>query len=329
MKILITVAKENNARKDNADALRCADSIVCALEKKYISAEMLFIEPNDFLKNENEVITQIKRKKPDCVFNLFEGFSNDAQKEIEFAAILEKSNTPFTGNNSKALNQCLDKNCCKSLLDEAGIPVPAGIYLKQAEDLNTGHVTLPVFIKPCCEDASVGIDQDALVYTKEDLSRAVRNKLKNYPAGLIIEEFLPGKEFNISFIGNPPYETLGISVMDYTQPNANKPFMSYAAKWLKQSLDFNRLIPQVIEKQKYGKLEKVIIALGSKAAQVMGCESYCRVDLRQKNDKLFVIDVNPNPDINTDSGFAHQAYKAGYSYEEIIHKIVCLTIKKC
>ncbi|MCG2711811.1 MAG: ATP-grasp domain-containing protein [Candidatus Omnitrophica bacterium] len=326
MKALITIARENNAREDNADALRCAGSIVEALAKKSISGELLFVEPGDFLRKEKEIIKQLKKKNPDCIFNLFEGFSNDARKEIVFARILENSGIPFTGNNSKTLRRCLNKNDCKNLLAKAGIPVPEGICLKPGEELNAQKVALPAFIKPCCEDASVGIDKDALVFTKEDLSRAVSIKLKNYPAGLIVEEFLPDKEFNVSFIGRPPYEMLGVSSMDFSRVNASKPFMSYEAKWLKQSTDFNKLIPDVIDRDKYGELEKEIVDLCRKAAQAIGCESYFRVDLRQKDDKVFIIDINPNPDINTDSGFAHQAYSAGYSYEEIIHKIVCLTV---
>lgn len=325
MKVLIAIARENNAREDNADALRCAESIEAVLLKKRISAEMMFIEPKDFLKKEDDIIKQIKSKTPDCIFNLFEGFSNDAKKEIEFAAILENSGIFFTGNNSKILRMCLDKNHCKNLLLKADIPVPKGIHLKYAEELDVQKVTLPVFIKPCCEDASVGIDSDALVFTEEDLTRAVNFKLKDYPAGLIVEEFLPDKEFNVSFIGNPPYEMLGISMMDYAQVNAEKPFMSFEAKWDKQSADFNKLTPGVIERNKYGKLESEIIDLCRKAAMVIGCESYFRIDLKQKSNKVFIIDINPNPDINTDSGFMRQAYSAGYTYEDVLGKIVCLS----
>ncbi|MBI4846791.1 MAG: D-alanine--D-alanine ligase [Candidatus Omnitrophica bacterium] len=322
MRVLITVDREVNAREDTADALRCADSVSLALAKKGISTETLFVEPEDF--SGNAIIEQIKEKKPDCVFNLFEGFSNDAQKEVEFAAILENSGIPFTGSRSEMLGRCLDKNYCKTLLVKAGIPVPVGVCLKRKEDLNSYQASLPVFIKPCCEDASVGIDKDALVFSRKDLNRQASSKLKKYPAGVIIEEFIPGKEFNVSFIGKPPYELIGISVMDYARVNASKPFMSYEAKWVKQSPDFSKLIPEVIDRNKYGELEKEIADLCRKASSVVGCENYFRIDLRQKNDKLFIIDINPNPDINTDSGFSRQAYSAGYSYEEIIYKIVCL-----
>ncbi|MFH1063402.1 MAG: ATP-grasp domain-containing protein [Candidatus Omnitrophota bacterium] len=327
MKVLIAISRENNARQDNADASRCADSIGAALQKKSISVDCLFIEPGDFLKPEKEIIKKIKSANPDCVFNLFEGFSYDAQREIDFAIILEKSNIPFTGSTSKVLRKCLDKNSCKNILIKAGLPVPAGICLKPGEGFSANKLELPVFIKPCCEDASVGIDKDSLVFNQENLDNAIKLKLQNHPEGIIIEEFLSGNEFNVSFIGRPPYEMLGVSVMDYAKVKAQKPFMSYEAKWEEQSADFNKLIPRVIEKNAYGTLEKEIVDLCVKAAQAIGCEGYFRVDLRQNNNKIFIIDINPNPDINTDSGFARQAYSAGYNYEEIINKIVCLAIK--
>lgn len=327
MKVLIAIARENNARQDNADAFRCAESVQAALQKKGTEVNFLFVEPGDFLKSEKELIKKIKIKNPDCVFNLFEGFSYDAQREIEFAYILEESGIPFTGNESKVLQQCLDKNYCKNILLKAGLPVPTGICLKPGEGFNLNELALPVFIKPCCEDASVGIDKDSLVFTPEHLNKAIKLKLQSHPEGIIIEEFLAGNEFNVSFIGKPPYEMLGVSIMDYAKVKAQKPFMSYEAKWEQQSADFNKLIPQVIKKEEYGDLEKRITSLCIKAGQAIGCAGYFRVDLRQNNNKIFIIDINPNPDINTDSGFTRQAHSAGYAYEEIINKIVCLAIE--
>jgi len=328
VKVLIAIARENNARQDNADASRCADSIKAALSAKNIAADLFFVEPGDFLRSEKNLIRKIKNLNPDCVFNLFEGFSYDAQREIDFAGILEKTGIAFTGNKSKVLEQCLDKNLCKNLLLKAGLPVPAGLCLKPGEGLSSSKLKLPVFIKPCCEDASVGIDKDSLVSNQEDLNKVINLKLQKHPEGLIIEEFLSGNEYNVSFIGQPPYEMLGISIMDYSKVNAQKPFMSYEAKWERQSPDFNKLIPQVIAKNQYSDLEKQIADLCVQAARNIGCSGYFRVDLRQSNNKIFIIDVNPNPDINNDSGFARQAYSAGYTYEEIICKILSLTMER-
>jgi len=328
VKVLIAIARENNARQDNADASRCAKSIKTALSAKNIAADLFFVEPGDFLKSEKNLIKKIKDLNPDCVFNLFEGFSYDAQREIDFACILEKTGIVFTGNTSKVLQQCLDKNLCKNLLIKAGLPVPAGICLKPGEGLSSSKLKLPVFIKPCCEDASVGIDKDSLVSNQEDLNKIINLKLQKHPEGLIIEEFLSGNEYNVSFIGQPPYEMLGISVMDYSKVDAQKPFMSYEAKWEEKSPDFNKLIPRVIKRKQYGDLEKQITNLCVQAAQKIGCAGYFRVDLRQGNNKVFIIDINPNPDINNDSGFSRQAYSAGYTYEEIIFKIVSLTVGK-
>ncbi len=65
-----------------------------------------------------------------------------------------------------------------------------------------------------------------------------------------------------------------------------------------------------------------ICRISREAGRVMGCRGYFRVDLRERNGKLFVLEVNPNPDINTDSGFVKQSARRGLSYPEMVAGLV-------
>ena len=97
--------------------------------------------------------------------------------------------------------------------------------------------------------------------------------------------------------------------------------MSYDAKWSPETEDFRSLVPEV-ELSLVPSIRENILRQSTSAALALGCRGYFRVDLRERNGELFVLDVNPNPDINVDSGFARQAAAAGYAYEDIVEIIL-------
>lgn len=318
--ILIVAGKEEILRRDIQDVLRCKAFLEKVLLRKGLNIDSLFITKKDFRKAEN-LKNNILSYKPDCIFNLFEGFSDDSQKEAEFVRVLEKMNIPFTGNPSFSLNICLDKEKTKKILKKNRIPAPEGIFLKNIKDLDKYSINLPVFVKPCFEDASLGVDKDSLITEKYRLRKILSEKLGEFPKGLILEEFIPGNEYNIGFLGEYPYELLGISVLDYSRYEGYSPFLTYRSKWKTDSYEFKKLLPSLkdnISKE----LKKRLVNLASKAGRVLKCRNYFRIDIREKNGKIFVLDVNPNPDINKDSGFMRQGYNHGYKYEDIIEKIL-------
>lgn len=325
-RVVIVTGKEGCRRQDVIDAKRCAKSVETALSDLGYTVRNIFVEKGDFLSKE-KVFNKIARCRADCVFNLFEGFSDDSFKEAEFAKMLESSGVPFTGNASAALKVCRDKAALKEVLSRKGITTPAGKLVKRITEVNVGAVNIPLFIKPCCEDASLGIDRDALVVKKEQLCAVVRDKLRQFPQGVLIEEFIPGKEYNIGMMGDYPYEALNISVIDYTAYKEFPPFLTYRSKWDYNSEEFKRIFPQsgVFIAPR---LRKEILRLAKKIGKILSCRSYFRVDFREKKGKLFVLDVNPNPDINEDSGFIKQAGAAGLGYNEVVGKIVALAVKR-
>ncbi|MDP2923854.1 MAG: ATP-grasp domain-containing protein [Candidatus Omnitrophota bacterium] len=324
-KILIVVEKEQTQRKDLVDTLRCRDSVEEVFLDKGICVDTLYLEKKDF-ENLKNIKEKIYNSKADCVFNLFEGFSDDSAKEAEFAEILEEMQVPFTGNPSSTLGLCLDKERTKNILRESKILVPQGKFIKYLEELSVDSFNFPVFIKPCCEDASLGIDKDSLANTKEDLHRTVSKKIKEFPKGLLVEEFLAGKQYSAAFLGDFPYEALGISFIDYSLYKNLPSYFTYASKWDMSCDEFKILMPSVSKVD--DDLKKTIIDIARKTAKTLGCRGYFRVDLRESRGELFVLDVNPNPDINCDSGFMKEAYVKGYTYAIAIEKILALALEK-
>jgi D-alanine-D-alanine ligase len=321
-KILIAVGREETGRDDVREVLRCKDSIERVFAKKNIDSETLFIEKEDF-KCLRSFKKKILDKNPFCIFNLFEGFSDDSEKEAEFAKLLEEAKIKFTGNPHAALSVCLDKLATKRILKRNNLPVARGFLVKNGR-IAGNNLIFPLFVKPRREDASVGIDKDSLVNNERELLSVIKKRLKHFPAGLVVEEFLPGKEYSVAFLGRSRYEVVGISEIDYSKHKRFLPFLTYGAKWNKKVPEYRAVMPDYNAKINAA-LRKSIISLSTRAAKALGCRGYFRVDLRENSGKVFIIDVNPNPDINQDSGYFKLAHNGGYTYEDVVERIVRLS----
>jgi D-alanine-D-alanine ligase len=166
-KVGIAVAYEPGGRQDITDAFRCAQAIEKVLQQAKIPVEIFKIT-KDMLRNISTLETIISEKWL-TLYNLFEGFGEDAGEEITFAELVEKLNIPFTGNPSYALRNCLNKFIANKLLSEAGIRTPRSFFIQKECDsdiLFKEHGFTPFFIKPCFEDASIGIDEHSLITDK-------------------------------------------------------------------------------------------------------------------------------------------------------------------
>ena len=80
-------------------------------------------------------------------------------------------------------------------------------------------------------------------------------------------------------------------------------------------------MPRVLNK-KDPEYRSDIVDISRRAARAVGCTRYFRVDLREKNGELYVLDINPNPDISPDSGLIRQAASRGMDYTEVISRIL-------
>ncbi len=327
--VLVAVGIEDDGRPDVTDGLRCRSHVIEALSHLGISAAPLDIRREDIsgARSETAFVTRLRDRSPSCIFNLFEGFSDDSSLEHDFCRFLEASGLPYTGNGPDALAACHDKARARVLLEKAGVPVPNGICVRGHADLTGVDFPAPFFIKPAREDGSVGIDESSLVRSRGALEGAVSRKLSHYPDGLLVEEFLAGREFSVAFLEGDP-EPVGISVIDYDHFPGLSPYLNYASKWDPTAPDFV-ISPRSAAHLPHS-LVRRIAALAARSGTILGCRGYFRVDIRERRrgGDLLVIDVNPNPDISSDAGLARQAGEAGISYSGLIARIVALALDR-
>lgn len=319
--IAVAVALEPDARPDVSDTLKARDFVVDVLETSGWAVEKVDISPRD-LKSRKKTERLLRSIGTGCVFNLFEGFGDDSGAEHRFRAAVEDMGLPCTGNPAEALKLCLSKENCSLRLREKGIPVPEGMSFHRGfNPALLDGLALPVFLKPLFEDGSVGIDTQSLVAGRDELFEALEVKIARFPAGVRVESFLPGREFSVACMGNDPYDVLGVSVIDYGDSPRYPPFLDYGSKW-----DSTSPLYTLIPKRAEGFGKKRAEELARASGKALGCRGYFRVDLREKDGELYVLDVNPNPDMTPDGGFLRQCRESGFTPETAVVQIVELAL---
>ncbi len=319
--VLLPAAIERSSRTDVADALRSRDFVSkLLLSCGHIPAT--FDVTLDDMRTPGTVAGVIGSSGAHCVFNIFEGFSDYSEAEHEFRSLVEELRIPCTGNPSGVLRTCLSKDECARVLKGAGIPVPEGLAIFPGFDPSLlAPLRLPLFVKPLMEDGSVGIDSSSLVTDDADLMDVVSAKLSLFPKGLRVEEFIPGMEYSVSCVGNGPYRVIGVSCIDYANTDGAS-YLDYDSKWNPRSPLFS-LIPQ----RARGEVAERVALLADAAGHALGCRGYFRVDVRERNGELYIIEVNPNPDASPDGGFFRQCRESGLPDEQVVTTLIELALE--
>jgi D-alanine-D-alanine ligase len=300
----------------NQETVETAHAVALALMGNGFSVALAAVS------SEQDVETAVRGHNPltTLVFNLCEELGGTSFGESKVPRVLERLGFTYTGNRPDSLSACLDKGFTKRQLLAHGIPTaPYQVFRSPSDPL---RLPLPVIVKPVAEDASLGILRDSVVATKAALRTQVERVLEMYRQPALVEMFLDGREFNISLWGNGVTTVLPVSEIDYSRLDRSiPPLMNFDAKWNPDTPEYQTcpvLCPAPVETDTASLIRDIAL----RSFTTMGCRDYARVDIREKDGKLFVLEVNPNPCLAMDSGFSLAARAAGYDYPALLSRIV-------
>lgn len=204
-----------------------------------------------------------------------------------------------------------------------GIRTPRYSFIKSLNKPFRLNLKYPLIVKPALEDASAGIEEESVVYNLEALKKRVKYVLEYFAQPALVEEFIVGRELNVAVFGDTELEVLPISEIDFSRlPENFHPIVSFQAKWDPYHVAYHKTIPKCPAPLSK-KIQKEAEEIALKAVKAVGCRDYARVDMRLSSDKkLYVLEVNPNPDLQEDAGFMRSAKAAGYSYSLTLKMIV-------
>lgn len=258
-----------------------------------------------------------RAQRADLIFNLIEGINGVAACEDWSVGALELLGRPFTGCRSSAITLCHRKHVANTLLERAGVPVPP-FALARRNQLPQ-ELRLPVIVKPSGEDASVGIENGAVCSTRKAVKERLARISEQWDE-VLVQEFVDGREFYVGFLGQ---QVLPLSEISFDSlAEGYWRIVSYRAKWVEGSQEYKGTVPvcpAVVEMV----LADRIVEVARHAWQTLGGEGYGRVDLRVDDDgNPWVLEVNPNPDLSTDAGFAGMARAHGWDYDKLVEQVV-------
>ncbi len=275
--------------------------------------------------NVQRLIDFMREKKPDLIFNLCESLGNESVHEMHVAGLYELMGIPYTGAGAFALGSCLNKVRTKEILLAHKIRTPKFALVSTLDSITLSDLDLsyPMIVKPSREDASVGIYSNSVVDNEADLRGRIEHILVKFDQPAVVEEYVEGREINVAILGNNPPITLPLSEIDFSGLPTHLPkIVTYNAKWMEGTDEYRgtvRVCPAPLDES----VAEELRAIALKAFRIMGCRDYARVDIRlTRNNVPFVLEVNPNPDISEDAGFARSARNFGLTFDQMVARIV-------
>lgn len=266
----------------------------------------------------------LQRIRADVIVNLCEGLGGVGGGESQVTGLLELTGIPFTGSGSECLSLVLHKARTKWLMHGAGLPTAPFRYVSSA-DLIAAETFEPLFkagpviVKPAHEDASLGIGPESVVRDARGLLGQIENVRSRY-GEVIVEQFLSGREFNVGIVALPEPTLLPLAEIEY-QPGASG-LVSYDAKWTPGTVDYGGTpvrCPAEVSDALAAEIARVSLA----AFRLTGARDYARVDLRLGADgRVYILEVNANPDISPSAGLARAILASGMSYNEFVVRLV-------
>ncbi|MBM3148796.1 MAG: hypothetical protein FJZ88_02045, partial [Chloroflexi bacterium] len=224
-----------------------------------------------------QVPDRLNNLQVDVVFNLFEGFEDWPETEAAVADIMTELDLRYTGCTGATLSLALNKARSKALMESAGIDTPKCQVLTP-RTLSKLRLSYPCIVKPYAQDASLGISEDSVVNDHAALVEKVREVSKRF-GGRALEEYVDGREFNITVLGSSEPTPLPISEINYSLPPEVPRILTFAAKWDPDSLYFkgtSAVCPAEIDPMLRANIEDTAIRL----FRLFDCTGYARADFR-------------------------------------------------
>lgn len=275
------------------------------------------------LESAMERLSQIRA---DFVFNIFEGFDGLPETEAVIAGYMEELGIRHTGCPAEVLAIGLNKAKARELMRAAGILTPDYQVLTPST-IGQFHLTYPVIVKPLAEDASHGIGPESVVSDDLGLEQQVVKISKQYRGYALVEQFLDGREFNATVMGNTEFVVLPVSEITYSLPPGLPKVLTFAGKWEPKDPYYTgtkAVCPAHVDENLRDEISRTALA----TFICLKCRGYARVDMRLDSEGgLRVLEFNPNPDISPGYGAARQARAAGMTYTQFIKKIVALALE--
>jgi D-alanine-D-alanine ligase len=310
MKILVLHSDiGDNAPPEDLDTLIAADAVADVLTRRGHKVGQAPFQ-------QDGLQALLKLTTPDIVFNLVEGVNGQGRLAPLAPQMLADLGMRFTGVSSKAMAVTNDKPLTKLMLREAGLATPGWAVPPDWAGLDGGQW----IVKSALEDASLGLDDGCVVIGPDVLPRVAACVAK-FGGDWFAERYVEGREFNIAVLDG---RVLPMAEMRFEQWPAGKPrIVGYDAKWEEDSSGWRGTVRAFGVERDEPELATKLKTACEQVWKLFALSGFARVDFRIGEDGVpLILEINTNPCISPDAGFAAAAEAAGMDYGSLIEAIV-------
>lgn len=300
------------SRPDEIDTIVAAQAVAEALAAQGYAAEIIRLAPD------LGALDALPGRRPLTVFNLADAVNGDGRLAPMVPARLDALGLRYTGCGTSAWLETLSKIGTKLKLAHAGLPTPSW-----SEDGNGLDPEARVIVKPVWEHGSLGLDARSVMRGR-DAARAIAERTLRWNTEHFAESYLDGREFNIALIEGPrgPH-VLPIAEILFEGFEEAPRIVGYDAKWAPESAAYIGTPRRFGLEEESPDLAAKLTTLALVCWRLFGLSGYARVDFRlDAQGEPSILEVNMNPCLSPDAGFAAAAKEAGLAYEAMIGRIV-------
>lgn len=299
-------------RPDEIDTILAAEAVAAALKARGYATDIIALTPD------LAGIDVLPARRPLAVFNLVDAVGGDGRLAPMVPARLDALGLAYTGAGTSAWFDTLSKINTKLKLAHAGLPTPAW-----SDDGRGLDPDAHVIVKPVWEHGSLGMDESC-VMRGADAAQAIVERTARWRTEHFAEAFIDGREFNLSLLECD----YGVAVLPIAEilfegfeADAAR-IVGYDAKWTPDSAAFTGTPRSFGIERSDPRLADELAALSRSCWDLFGVRGYARVDFRVTPDgRPFILEVNMNPCLTPDAGFAAAAREARIAYEDLIQRI--------
>jgi D-alanine-D-alanine ligase len=262
----------------------------------------------------------------DLVFNITEGLYGRS-REAQVPALLEAYDIPYTFGDPLTLALSLDKALTKSMVRDAGVPTPDFFLIREPNDLEVEHkdekIGYPLFVKPMAEGTGKGVTTDSIVQNRRELTDRCRKLLVGYGQPVLVEAYLPGREFTVGVLGTGN-KARAVGVLEVELLDGADPLVY---TFLNKEFCEERVRYTLVR-------DKAIIdeasAIALQAYVAVGCRDAGRIDLKaDRHGKLYFLEANPLAGLHpTHSDLPILCSQAGMAYADLLNAIIQSSLER-
>lgn len=252
----------------------------------------------------------VSGERPGMVFNMAYGIQGQ-NRYTHVPAMLEMLGIPYTGSGPEAHAVVQDKVMTKIVLQKNNLPTP-GFWVFSSPDDTFDDLIFPVIVKPKMESTSMGME---VVDNWDDLRNAVEKQMQKYSQDILVEQFIPGREFAVGLLGNGNHiEILPVVEMDLKgDPNRIQTITD------KKVTPIDKICPAELTTEQTEEIQRISLT----AFKKLGLNDYTRVDFRMDKDgNFYVLELNSMASLGKTGSYYTAAKTAGYTYETLLNKML-------